>query len=309
MSSKMWTHKWTKDGRAVFCLCEDNYLTGNIVYAEASPPISLRTTDGQSYPLIAGNESESGYAEGVRRAARFRWISSCLHLNKTSLLVVDSGNHCLRLVDRISHQTSPFVGSCTQVGYRDGDDPLFRSPQKVILDLMNNNQLLLLDRSNHVLRAINMQNMSASTLAMFNTSLQQKSFAQHTDGNVYVFESSSLFKYDYVTQTITLVAGSSHGTGELRDGPLLESQFGAPPMLDMIFLNSNDMLVTDMLNGKLRLVDLGWNMVFSICTGRKLYGVRSLTNCRLQNPRALLAVNNAIYVGCSHRIEFIQGRL
>ena len=141
----------------------------------------------------------------------------CLHLNKTSLLVVDSGNHCMRLVDRISHQTSPFVGSCTHAGYRDGDEPLFRSPRKVILDLLNNNQLLLLDRSNHALRAINMRNMSASTLAVFNTSLQQKSIAQHTDGNVYVFEGSNLVGYDYVTQTITLVAGSSHGLMALEN--------------------------------------------------------------------------------------------
>ena len=74
MSSKIWTHKWTKDGRAVFCLCKDRYLTGNIVSAEATPPISQRTTNGQSYPLIDGNDSESGYAEGVRRAARFRGI-------------------------------------------------------------------------------------------------------------------------------------------------------------------------------------------------------------------------------------------
>ena len=105
-----------------------------------------------------------------------------------------------------------------------------------------------------------------------------------------MFESSTLIKFDYVTQTITLVAGSSHGTGELRDGPLLESQFADPETLDMIFLTSNDMLVTDILNGTLRLVDLGWDMVFSICTGHTLYTKRNLVTCRLPKPRALLAV-------------------
>ena len=100
--------------------------------------------------------------------------------------MVDSGNHCLRLIDRISHQTSQFAGSCTQAGYKDGNDPLFNFPRKVILDSMNYDQLLLLDTFNHAMRAINIQNKSVSTLAVFNTSLQQKSIAQRADGNVCV---------------------------------------------------------------------------------------------------------------------------
>ena len=142
--------------KRMVCVC---YARGSlynwmIVYAEA---INLKTTDGRTYPnpRIAGNESQSGYVEGVQRAARFRQIHSCLHLNKTSLLVVDSGNHCLRLVDRISHQTSQFAESCTQAGYKDGNDPLFNYPWKAILNSMNNDQLLLLDTSNHAMRAIN----------------------------------------------------------------------------------------------------------------------------------------------------------
>ena len=148
-----------------------------------------------------------------------------------------------------------------------------------------------------------------STLAVFNTSLQQKSIAQRADGNVYVFEGSTLIKFDYVTQTMTWVAGSSHGSGELRDGLLLESQFADPETLDMIFLTSNYMLVTDILNGRLRLVDLGWDMVFSICTGHTLHTERNLVTCRLPKPRALLAVSNKIYIGCGDRIDTIQGIL
>ena len=300
----------TQNGKAVFCMCEDLYITGNIIYGDTLPPIALKSTDGRSHQLIAGNESDRGYVEGVGQSANFGAIYSCLHLSKTSLLVVDFSNHCLRLINRLSQQTMPFIGNCTKRGFRDGIEPLFKGPWKVILDLMNNDQLLLLDKYNHALRAINMLNMSASTLAVFNTSLQQNSIAQHTNGNVYVFESSTIIEYDYVTRSITLVAGSGHGTGELRDGPLLESQFATVWTVDMIFLTSNYMLVTDMRNQRLRLVDFGWNMVFSICIdGGRLYGRRNLTRCRVHNPRALLTVNNTLFIGLNEGIDSIQGSL
>ena len=189
----------TQNGKAVFCMCEDRHITGNIIYGDTLPPIALKSTDGRSHQLIAGNESDRGYVEGVGHAAQFGAIYSCLHLSKTSLLVVDFSNHCLRLINRLSQQTMPFIGNCTKRGFRDGIDPLFKGPWKVILDLMNNDRLLLLDKYNHALRAINMLNISASTLAVFNTSLQQNSIAQHTNGNVYVFESSTIIEYDYVT--------------------------------------------------------------------------------------------------------------
>ena len=110
MSSDMGTYMWTIRESGVHCMCEDPYFTGNIVHSEGR---ALRSTDGgQTFQaVIAGNVTQSGYAEGVQQAATFRRISSCLHLNRTSLLVVDSGNHCLRLVNRRSRQTSKFVGN------------------------------------------------------------------------------------------------------------------------------------------------------------------------------------------------------
>ena len=82
---------------------EDLFIPGNIVYSEGK---SLKTTNGRTKQLIAGDSGVYGYAEGIGVDAYFKYIASFLQLNSTTLLVVDSGNHCLRLVDRITTTTS-----------------------------------------------------------------------------------------------------------------------------------------------------------------------------------------------------------
>ena len=87
----------------------DHYRPGFIVYTDH---IALMTSDGKTTHLIAGNSTQEGYREGVGAEARFIYIAGFAQISEKFVVVVDSGNHCLRLINRSTNKTSVFSGQC-----------------------------------------------------------------------------------------------------------------------------------------------------------------------------------------------------
>ena len=103
----------------------DRYRQGFIVYTDAS---ALMIGDGTTTHLIAGNSVQRGYKEGVGAEARFYNIKGFAQISEKLIVVVDWGNHCMRLIDRTSDNTSLFSGQCKSRGYQDGRPGQFNSP-------------------------------------------------------------------------------------------------------------------------------------------------------------------------------------
>ena len=86
---------------------QDLFNLTNLLYSDGN---SLKSGD----MIVVGlAEAFPGYIEGIGEIARFCHITGFVQLNSSTVLIVDSYNHCVRLVDRNSRQTLGFSGECT----------------------------------------------------------------------------------------------------------------------------------------------------------------------------------------------------
>ena len=83
----------------------DRYRPGFILYTDKN---ALMTSDGTTTHLIAGNSTQYGYREGVGAEARFSYIKGLEQISEKLVVVADSANHCMRLIDRTSNTSSLF---------------------------------------------------------------------------------------------------------------------------------------------------------------------------------------------------------
>lgn len=147
---------------AVFHCQPDRYLEGNVVFSHL---YSLNTTDGANVTNIAGNGSY-GYKEGVGKGAMFGNVWGFYQWNKTTLIVTDYNNNCIRHVSRIDRRTGTLAGECTTRGLSDGIGRAarFNWPYSAVLDNTNNDNLLIADVRNDNIRSINMTSLLVSTV-------------------------------------------------------------------------------------------------------------------------------------------------
>ena len=120
----------------------DKYRPGFIVYTDKH---ALMTSDGTTTHLIAGSSTQRGYREGVGAEARFYTISGFAQISEKLVVVADTINSCLRLIDRTTNKTSVFSGQCQSEGYEDGRPGQFNAPWSVVMDQKDNDQLLVTD--------------------------------------------------------------------------------------------------------------------------------------------------------------------
>ena len=111
-------------------------------------------------------EAFPGYKEGICETARFCHITGFVQLNSSTVLIVDSCNHCVRLVDRNSKKTLGFAGECTWPGF---DSTHLRNPYCVIEDLKRKGQLIATDPDNNALRGINSSTGTINTITSAST--------------------------------------------------------------------------------------------------------------------------------------------
>ena len=267
----------------------DRYRPGNLVYTDWR---ALMTGDGTTIHLIAGKSSELGYREGVGAAARFSRITGFTQISEKLVVVADSHNGCMRLIDRTTNKTSVFSGQCRNgVGYQDGRPGQFGYPRSVVMDQRDKNQLLIVDQNNRAVRTVNVKSQivgtfvrSESLWAMIGITQDEKS------GDLLVTALDALYRVTYTKRTVSLISGSpgsiSYG---YRDSTLLDSLFDWPK--ELIFITPKTLLVADDNNHKLRLVDMNSDKVTTLNVKNSLY-----------SPTSLLLTNDSLYVGQYRKI-------
>ena len=229
----------------------DRYQPGSIVYTMYN---ALMTSDGTTTHLIAGNWTEKGYREGVGADVRFNDISGFSQLSEERVIVTDSGNRCLRQIDRTTHSTSVFSGQCESYGYQDGRPGQFNFPQSALIDKKNKNQLLITDYFNAAVRTVDVMSQAAGTLVKSDSLQNIRYIAQEQkSGDLYVTAYHAVYRITYIQITVSLISGSPGANSGYRDGKLLNCLFNYPHGL--IFIAAHTLLVADYGNHRLRLLD------------------------------------------------------
>ncbi|MEN9232084.1 MAG: hypothetical protein Q6L68_14365, partial [Thermostichus sp. DG02_5_bins_236] len=102
--------------------------------------------------MVWAGTGTAGYRDGLADQAQFDAPRGLLWDPKGGLWVADSGNHCLRYIDR-QQQVTTFAGTC-RAGYRDGDlaQAQFRVPFGLALG--PDGSLYVADRGDHRIRRI-----------------------------------------------------------------------------------------------------------------------------------------------------------
>lgn len=284
-------------GMLVLNMQEDQSRPGYIMY---STPGALLTTNGVDTILIAGDVEELGYREGTRGDARFNVLSGFSQVGGDFVVVMDSINYCIRLVNSISGDTSVFSGDCTNRGVIDGDasSARFEVPFHSVIDSANPSQILVLEAERELIRTVDLETGTAGTFYSaedisndFDRGTTNHVLQDHNN-DLYIsvesvsFNAGAIFKLTYEDRIATLITGSVRTSG-LIDGSLLDARFSN--LRQKVFLSTSTMLVADFSNNLLRLIDI------------EADGVASLDLCSgcLNFPYSLLLTNDALYVGTS----------
>lgn len=284
-------------------MVHDQFVKGNILFADGS---SLKTTDGNSVHPIVGVPKEAGYVEGMGSFAKFSYLSGIYQLNRTHVIVADIRNHCLRLVYRETNHTTPFLGTCGVNGSRDGLDPLFSSPWGITLLSEDPPVVIVTDRDNGALRAVNLLYKNVSTLPL-TSPLHEPKFTVVDDDQRSLFVSSKeqLNRVNLDNYSVENVTGN--GTSGDEDGWFDQATFKS--LCGMVRLSKNVLIVADHHQSRLKVMDLEQRFVRSICPKDGVQDADGdIRVCKVDRPFSLLVVDDFLYIGGQNVLKRVKGK-
>lgn len=281
----------------------DCFLPGNIIYTEQH---SLKTSNGSSSSILSGRMTEYGYYDGIGEGAMLNNPLGFVQLSPAHVVVCDTGNHCLRLIDRFSGMTTEFAGKCLTPGHRDGKYALFYSPNAAIIDVNNRHIIIVSDFSNNAIRTVHIYTRMVSTLLRSRiVGLNVLSITQDfTSGDLFLITVTGIYKslhYGPSTLSTELIAGgSSRG---YKDGDLNQTEFHH--ISGMVKADNDLFLVADQNNNAIRLLDLKRQVSSTL----KLCESQQKCSSSFHTPRALLLTNGSLYIALHGAIRQYKGNL
>lgn len=276
---------------------EDLYESYSILFSDLR---KIQTTNGSFKSLVIG--SSHGYVEGVGSEARFNQLTGFTQISPTEIIAVDQYSHCLRLVDRISQQSSVFVGNCTKGGYMDGEKAQFFRPYSVMVG--DNRTLIVTEWGNKAVRSVDITTLNVTTLVPPGPYAFYGVVRHNVTGDLYLTFPHGIIRYEYTQGNIEIISGGTQ-SGNL-DGTLTETRFNSPRGLT--FLSADVLIIADQSNNMLRVLDLISNNSSSICSGIGGQKEGNLTSCQMSGPRTLQLIADRLYVGASERILVLRGK-
>ena len=276
----------------------DLFIKGNILYIDRC---ALKTTDGVTSTTIAGHCSPK-FGLGL---TSFRQISP------SEVVVTDSIQNCLKLIDRTTLQVSRYAGYCGSAGYVTGTSAArFTSPYSIISDIKRPGMLLVTDYWNNAVRHVN--TLSSSAPHSVSNFVQSTSYLDgprgitqhHVSGDLYITTANNeVWKVTYSSKSTSKFAGAS--SASFKDCDFSTSYFNYPR--DIIFIADNKLLLADTNNQRLRVLNQQTSHTSSVCTGSYGHIDGDMDTCTLYYPRSLMVLNDTLYVGEYQRIRKVQG--
>lgn len=227
---------------------------------------------GQVTEKNAWNESMSGYKDGNIKTAMFNQPTG-IRAVKDGLLVVDTGNHCLRLVNTKAGIVTTYAGN-GKAGNKTGERKAAQFDTPRGIDISPNGDIYVSDTRNHCIRKIDKNGIVttfagiAGTDGYMDGSIQEATFNQPTgivyDGGVlYVADTGNQRIRKIENGVVTTLAGSSvwkiSGTkdyvGGYQDGDALSAQFDTP--INITIDAKGVLYVADKMNHMIRTIKDG----------------------------------------------------
>lgn len=287
------------------CLCQKRCLIDGVCYADqhSDPKNVCRRCDVAQQPgawtmlsqclyTLAGNGTP-GYQDGPIEQARFASPRSLAFDPSGTLYVVDSGNHCVRIIKQ--GLVGTFAGSCTNEGFAQGKvaNARFRWPNDIVVE---GSVLYLTDGGNHAV--VKIGNGVVSLIAGNGGIGSQDGIGQEprfyapmgiavaANGSLYVADQLNhrIRQVDAASGEVTTIAGPSGagvGVGRgLIDGAAADARFHTPVGLAFDRVTST-LYIADRFNGRIR--TLASNRVRTVASG-------------LNFPAGVSVAGNDIYV-------------
>lgn len=237
-------------------------------------------------------------------------ITGFRQISPSKIVIVDSNNHCLGLLNRQTDKSVDYAGYCGKAHYRDGTSVYagFRYPWSLIDDRKQSGMLLLVDKGNNAIRQVSSvsDGKSVPTVTTFyrsNDLDEPYCIVQHPDtGELYVTTMNKVVSINYKTKTLTRLAGATTSSFGYVDGDSLSSRFSHLREV-MLVDEGRKLLVADQSNDMLRAVDLATAESSTL----SLYGDGSSVSV-LQDPSSLMYLNNSIYIGDHRGIWMLAGK-
>lgn len=293
-------------GLGVTYLEEDQFLPNHILYTDNNSVKTLNTKTLEQQNIV-GDDSTRGYLEESGSAARFHGPTSFYQTNVSHFILLDSNNHCVRVVSRLTNQTARLAGICTVRGNVVGTFTAsrFNLPEKVVR--LPSGNLAIAEVGNRCIKVLDLDDETTSILVTLTRLIY--SLTMRPDTNMLYFSTTGgLGMVNLESKIVTYI--TRLGSAGVLDGPLAEAVFDSRPE-SLLFLTADVLLVTGLHSHILRVVNLKDSYVSSICdpsdTGASTQA-GGVENCRLTSPRSLLLLSNEtrLIIGFSSSIGYMK---
>jgi WD40 repeat protein len=283
---------------------------GRVLVADVeNHSIRALSADLQQVSTVAGN-GELGHRDGAAAQAQFYYPSALALLPNGRVLVVDQGNHRIRVLSVDLQQVSTVAGNGEQ-GNRDGAAAQAQFVRPSALALLPDGRVLVVDQGNHRIRVLSADLQQVSTVAGNGVlghrdgAAAQAQFISPSglaflpDGRVLVGDNRNhrirLLSADL--QQVSTVAGD--GEQGHRDGAATQAQF---------HYSEGFQLLPD---GRVLVADCDYDTVTACIRvlSADLQQMSTLTNVdELNNPEGLcLLPDGRLLVGDVNRIRVLKG--
>lgn len=301
-----------KTVRNVWHMEVDEFTQGNVVYSVERQLRSVSIPDANS-TVIAGSISQRGHREGTGEQALFRNITSFTQLDNSTMLVVDSGNYCLRYVDRHTDNTSTAVGMCGSQAESDIDanftsTRFLSKPES--LTKRSDSLILLTLADSFSIKQINLTDSSVSIIISIPSTFAlpiRITIAPQMCDIAYITTKVNILRANLKTGQVSSL-NPSRQSGE-SDGPLSLATFKSLHGVEVLGIDT--LVIADTGNGVLRVIDLNYNTTSAVCR----YGgphIRlnngPITSCTMYRPFSMLHLQQQaqLLVGTATAIRIIN---
>lgn len=246
---------------------EDMFVNGNLLFND--------WFNIKSKNLDFKNESTVGDGTGI--------LFGFTQINNTHLAIVDTTQHCIKILDRSANQSTILTGQCGFYGTTDGNSSTarFESPHSVIIK-QGTSQLLVTEWRNNALRCVNVTNGDVSTVV--SSGLNHPSAMAWYDQKLLITNEHYIAEvsWDADNNAAAIILAGSMTEG-YKEGNFGVALFDDPVSITM--LTTHTFLVSDYHNDKIRVLDMNRRRVLLV------------DSTVIANPWSVLKTKDAVYVG------------
>ena len=295
----------------------DRLNPGYVIFTDYG---GLTSTNGHQIINVAGKIGTLGFEDGPVATALFEGLVwSFVHINNTHLIVADTQNNCLRLVNRADNVVTTYAGKCKHRGNKAGNlsEARLKEPRYLTWGLGAYSDRLYVEDF-HAVRYI-YNDFVWTFLKDKNTFLDINGMAFDTASeNKMLFTTTNFIKsmvvVPYGRPLVTVFEAKeslkvySMSNRVDRDGPFSDGL--VPGKSNMIALAKNVYVKTG-LAGTLRVIDLKKKGFSSICKNYDngfSFHPGSISACQLPYVTGVGMAGNILYAGGKYGIYGIQGK-